>query len=506
MFRYKKDFSLVNSGVWIILATGLLAAGDASAANLLTNGSFESGLAPWTFTLGSGVQGTQYQDGTTHDDGNWSEAIQAWSPISAAPWGARLGQSGISLSAGQVVTVSFAAIATTTRPLSTGIQQTSGAWTWYHFQAFSLTPYWTTYTFSFTMPANDSNTSLNFEMGNMAGDVWIDNVSVTAASGATPAAVVAPSLALGDSPNFNYGNPLWDPDLTSLTQDGNEINRKFAFMLGFSAWASSGSYTTFGATQPGMDALHNAGYGIVLTWCAQDSEDSSTDPNYNYAAIISGQHDTYISQWARSAAAWGHVFYLRLFHEMNGTWYPWGINVNGNTPALAIQAWQHIYNIFQSAGATNVKFLWCPNAVTADYLTDAFSTFYPGDAYVSWLGMDGYNYGVYGEQMWEVPFSSFTQMFQYTYNEMFSTASSTKPVMVVETASAAGAGATDKANWITQMQNDVPTLFPNIQALAYYDYWDSDQPPDFWRFDADPFSLQAFTALAADSRWQGALQ
>ena len=108
--------------------------------------------------------------------------------------------------------------------------------------------------------------------------------------------------------------------------------------------------------------------------------------------------------------------------------------------------------------------------------------------------------------MWEVPFSSFTQMFQYTYNEMFSTASSTKPVMVVETASAAGAGATDKANWITQMQNDVPTLFPNIQALAYYDYWDSDQPPDFWRFDADPFSLQAFTALAADSRWQGTLQ
>ena len=26
-------------------------------------------------------------------------------------------------------------------------------------------------------------------------------------------------------------------------------------------------------------------------------------------------------------------FDLRLFHEMNGTWYPWGINVNGNTPA-----------------------------------------------------------------------------------------------------------------------------------------------------------------------------
>src|SRR6202000_1778862 len=195
MFRYKKN-SLVVSGVRVILATGLLVAGDASAANLLTNGSFESGLAPWTFTLGSGVQGVQYQDGTTHDDGNWSEAIQAWSPTSAVLWGARLSQGGISLSAGQLVTVSFAAMATTTRPLSAGIQQTSGTWSWYGLQAFSLTPYWTNYTLSFTMPANDSNTSLNFEMGNMAGDAWIDKASVMV-SGATAAAAAAPSLALG---------------------------------------------------------------------------------------------------------------------------------------------------------------------------------------------------------------------------------------------------------------------------------------------------------------------
>ena len=30
------------------------------------------------------------------------------------------------------------------------------------------------------------------------------------------------------------------------------------------------------------------------------------------------------------------------------------------------------------------------------------------------------------------------------------------------------AGSSDKANWITQMQNDVPTIFPNIKAVAYY--------------------------------------
>ncbi len=502
MFRYKKNSSLVTLGVRILLATGLLLAGNASAASLLTNGSFESGLAPWTFTLANGGQGVQYQDGTTHDAGNWSEAIQVWSPVSVVPWGARLSQGGISLSAGQVVTVSFAAMASTTRPLSAGIQQSSGAWTWYGLQTFSLTPYWTNYTLSFTMPANDSNTSLNFEMGNMAGNVWIDDVSVT--TGGTTAGPVA-SLALGDSPNFNYGNTLEDPNLTAITQDGNEINRKFAFILGFSAWTNSGTPVLFSATQPTMDALNNAGYGIVLTWCAQDAQVAgSIDPNYNYAAIISGQHDAYIRQWAQSAAAWGKVFYLRLFHEMNGDWYPWGLNVNGNTPALAIQAWQHVYNIFQSAGATNVKFMWCPN-VRAPVWPDPnpLASFYPGDAYVSWLGMDGYNWGLYGEQNWGIPWYTFTTVFQTTYNEIISTVSSAKPVMVAETASGPGAGATDKANWITQMQNDAPTLFPNIQAVSYYN---TNVPGGTWRYDGDPYSLQAFTALGADGRWQGTLQ
>jgi beta-mannanase len=496
LFRYKKSFSFFISGVRAILAASLLFASGASAANLLTNGSFESGLSPWTFTLGSGVQGTQYQDDGTHTDGNWSEAIQAWSPAASAAWGIRLSQGGISLAAGQVVTISFAAMASTARPLSAGIQQTSGTWSWYGLKAFSLTPSWQICRFSFTMRANDSNAALNFEMGNMAaGDVWIDNVSVT----------VGAPIALGDAPNFNYGNPLWDPDLTSLTQDGNEINRKFAFVVGFSAWADNGSPVPFSATQPTMDALNNAGYKIVLTWCAQDSQDSSTEASYNYASIVSGQHDAYIRQWAQSAAAWDHVFYLRLFHEMNGTWYPWGINVNGNTPALAIQAWQHVYNIFQNAGATNVKFVWCPNVVSPGD-PDALASFYPGDAYVSWLGIDGYNWGLYGEQNWDVPWSTFTQVFQPTYDELVSTVSSAKPMMVAETASAAGTGSTDKANWITQMQNDVPTLFPNIQAVDYYDYWDSNMSSNFWRFDADPFSLSAFTALAADGRWQGTLQ
>jgi hypothetical protein len=500
-------------------------AGDTSSVNLVTNGSFETGLYSWTLTFGNGVRGAHYQDGSTHSNGNWSEAVQVWSPASPLPWGARLSQDQIALSAGQVVTVSFDGIAsTTTTSLTVGIQKTSGPWLWnarrnsrlppvaasapYGLKTFSLTPSWNTYTFTFRMPANDPDTALNFEMGNTEGTVWIDNVSVTV-DGPPPGA--AASIALGDIPSYKYGNPLYDPDLTALTQDGNEINRKFSFMVGFSTWANKGSPLLFTDMQPTLVSLKNAGYGIVVTWAAEDEQGPFPDPRYNYASIISGQYDAYISQWALSAAAWGEVFYLRLFHEMNGNWYNWGININGNTPALAIQAWQHIYNIFRSAGATNVKFLWCPTYHTSRYLVDPLASFYPGNAYVDWLGVDGYNWGQYGLQMWWVPFTSPTELFQYTYNEMTSTVSSTKPVMLVETASAEGSASTDKAAWITQLQNDA-TLFPNLKAVGYYDGYSKDGTPaggelplNFWRFDADPSSLAAFKALSADIRWQSAL-
>ncbi len=77
MFRYKRKYLSFPAGIPVVLAAGLLMASNASGASLLTNGSFETGLWPWTFTLGNGVQGVQYQDGTTHTDGYWSEAIQS---------------------------------------------------------------------------------------------------------------------------------------------------------------------------------------------------------------------------------------------------------------------------------------------------------------------------------------------------------------------------------------------------------------------------------------------
>jgi len=46
-------------------------------------------------------------------------------------------------------------------------------------------------------------------------------------------------------------------------------------------------------------------------------------PAYSLKKISGGSLDTYLRTFARSAKAFGRTIWLRPFHEMNGTWYPW---------------------------------------------------------------------------------------------------------------------------------------------------------------------------------------
>ena len=76
----------------------------------------------------------------------------------------------------------------------------------------------------------------------------------------------------------------------------------------------------------------------------------STDGNSmfsNLQDIVSGKCDAYLTAWGQASATWGHPYFVRLMWEFTGSWcasngiYPWS---NGNTPALFVQAWQHVVN------------------------------------------------------------------------------------------------------------------------------------------------------------------
>jgi beta-mannanase len=210
------------------------------------------------------------------------------------------------------------------------------------------------------------------------------------------------------------------------------------------------------------------------------------------SAIANGAWDEYISQWAAAAAAWGKPFFLRFDHEMNGWWYPWSEQVNGNKPGEFVAAWRHVHDIFVQQGATNATWVWCPNVVGR--WSTPMASMYPGDDYIDWACMDGYNWGFDRDNAWQ----SFGEVFSGghpsygpfdTYQELRSIAPA-KPVMIGEIASSERGGS--KAEWIRDMlQVQLPLNYPDVKAVVWFNP-DGGDPTLSWAINSSNDALQAF--------------
>lgn len=204
-------------------------------------------------------------------------------------------------------------------------------------------------------------------------------------------------------------------------------------------------------------------------------------------AISGGAYDAYISAFAQDAKAWGKLVYLRFGHEMNGNWYPWDGSHNGGAagPAKYIAAWCHIHDLFAAAGATNVKFVWSVNSSDSpaeDW--NKAAAYYPGDAYVDWIGFDGYNWGAGNWQTFDQIFSAAYGTFE-TYG---------KPLMISEFACAEEGG--DKAAWITAAFTGLKTNYPSIEACVWFNINKAGERD--WRVDSSTAALNAYKNAVTD--------
>lgn len=205
----------------------------------------------------------------------------------------------------------------------------------------------------------------------------------------------------------------------------------------------------------------------------------------HFGQIIGGRYDAMLARRAIQARELGKPIFLDFAAEMNGD-EGWG----GHHPARYIAAYRHIHDIFEEQGATDVVWIWAPNNAGSPGSPPALA-YYPGDAYVDWTGMDGYNWGTAKPGFsWQ----SFAQVFGPLYRQL---ARLGKPVVIGETASAEGGGS--KAAWIASIVPTIRTRFPLIRALVWFDI-DKERR---WQIDSSAASLKAFRALAADPYFRG---
>ena len=256
-----------------------------------------------------------------------------------------------------------------------------------------------------------------------------------------------------------------------------ELGRQVAINHNFVGWTQD--WTTM------LSSLAAGGRIPLVTWEAWDGTVGAPLTN-----IIGGTYDSMITARAQSAKAFGKKFFLRWGHEMNGNWYPWdGANNGANLAATAtfVSAYRHIHDLFVAAGATNALWVFCPNVASVPGDSwNQWQNYYPGDAYVDWMGFDGYNWGtVQATATWQ----TFPTIAGSIYSSL---AAKGKPIMIPETASAEQGG--DKTAWIAGILPAMKTMFPAVKALVWFQM---NKETD-WRVDSSPSAATAFISLARD--------
>lgn len=158
--------------------------------------------------------------------------------------------------------------------------------------------------------------------------------------------------------------------------------------------ASYGGLGLDGAGHPTASEVDWGGGPLHLWRTAQDPRPgvlavgldfSERSPSQSLTAILRGDFDTQISHLGRSVGRLNRPILLRVGYEFDGAW-----NAGYAKRSAYILVFRRIVRAVR-AKARNVAFVWQASASLVDDVIDGahedLSEWYPGDAYVDWVGM-----------------------------------------------------------------------------------------------------------------------
>lgn len=202
-------------------------------------------------------------------------------------------------------------------------------------------------------------------------------------------------------------------------------------------------------------------------------------------AILGGEYDDYLRDYARAARDFGRPILIRFAHEMNLSRYHWGSDAQGygpESPARYRAMFRYVVKRFREEGAANVFFVFCPNSESVPHPEwdrgaewNTASAYYPGDDVVDVLGVDGYNWGTtqtLAEQGWDSQFRPFTDIMRPMFDELRAL-SAQKPIVVFEMSSTGQGG--NKDAWIRAAVEDMQAW-----GIAGFAWFEVDKELD-WR-------------------------
>ena len=199
------------------------------------------------------------------------------------------------------------------------------------------------------------------------------------------------------------------------------------------------------------------------------------DKPTSLAGIVAGRYDAYLRKFAAAVYAYGQNVVIGFGHEMNAEWSHWGY---GHVmPATFVAAWRYIVNLFRAEGDHNVTWMWTVNVDTPG-MTSPLSAWYPGNGYVTWVGIDGYYSSAAG---------TFSTVFGQTIDQVEDLTGGL-PILISETAADSPEAAESR---------QIMGLFRGIQQRQILGFIWFDEPGALdWRLEGNRPAIAAFKRAA----------
>lgn len=277
-----------------------------------------------------------------------------------------------------------------------------------------------------------------------------------------------------------YVNPPWDTN-TWDTFESHAGKKVSLLHFGFTPWWQDPFYTGTAESVSSRGA-----YPFI--------DMMFDDPNHRTLRdIAAGVYDSSWITWCQGAKAWGKPFMFRWCGEMNGYWRDYG-QEEISYPGSFVAAWRHIKTLADTVGATNITWVWCPNVEYGGPIP--LAQVFPGEAYIDWSSLDGYNWGTSGNAAGTGEWTTFYDVFKPSYDIVLSLAPS-KPIIISETACNEGGGS--KAAWITDaFLTQLPQNFPRIRAVAWFNWPIGENGvTQQWPIESSPPAQSAFASAIA---------
>lgn len=210
-----------------------------------------------------------------------------------------------------------------------------------------------------------------------------------------------------------------------------------------------------------LKAAVKAGNAVQLAWNTYD-----TIPDIEASKA-------YIEDTAKYLNALDIPIFLRYACEMN-------VGENGKNPTIYVKNFRYVATIMKKL-APNVAMVWSPNDITD--AARKLESYYPGDAYVDWVGISSYTTFYFGDKTdWGTLQDSIDSNFFTGENanplskiaEIVEKYGDRKPIMISETGVAhySKVAKEDMTDWAKVQMNRLygymPILYPEVKGIYYF--------------------------------------